>query len=302
MKKEFSLYDFLFILFFTILFNLILTALFFNISTNLIYQVIYYPIIAAILISVSLFFGMRNQKNPFKKSLFIFSVILAFFFIIDIFIFIYASVCNGDFCGFIGLYSLIYTPILIYYSLLGFGIIYYINSIKNKKINIIIIACMVAIFSALYLPVYIKTNCFLLNGKCIAQASIEQENSALCNVVLFSFKDYSSACYGEFAIRNQDPAICEKINNINEKDRCYDQIVELNEDAGLCDKIDNMEKRDWCYDGTAKSTKDLSLCDKISGETEFLSKYDCYNHVAKYNNDKSICEKIPIEKRQKFCK
>jgi hypothetical protein len=82
-----------------------------------------------------------------------------------------------------------------------------------------------------------------LNGRYYCLKKFEHsklpENKNLCDSLSDSVYALKWNCYYEYAIRYNDPALCEKYQDkeIDGKNRCFLKMAELNRDKKLCNKI-----------------------------------------------------------------
>lgn len=61
-------------------------------------------------------------------------------------------------------------------------------------------------------------------------------------------KDYKGDCYYDFAISTDNPKLCEKVINsayfMRDKDNCYKELAKRRKDVDLCNKIENISEKD----------------------------------------------------------
>lgn len=128
-------------------------------------------------------------------------------------------------------------------------------------------------------------------------------------------------CYTGKAVRNEDPSVCDRIEDLEGCDSCKNQVenaagpAEIGGGGGSgdgggggsstgfeipeegCDSLTGNE-RDWCYREMAVQESDPSLCLFIVDE---YYKDSCYRYIAMTTGDSSYCDLMFSVKRKNWC-
>lgn len=80
-------------------------------------------------------------------------------------------------------------------------------------------------------------------------------------------------------------------------DKQYIQWAVKNKDVTLCDRVSKINQ-DWCRSDVAKSVNSPSLCVNINSVD---NRDDCYSHIAYNLKDPSICDKITVPSKRDYC-
>ncbi len=131
---------------------------------------------------------------------------------------------------------------------------------------------------------------------CFATVARLKNDISLCeNIPDVSQKD---GCYFDVAVKDwdnypvpipeQNPAICEKIQNQTTENICE---AILTKDSAKCASLQDNDISALCYADVGIARQDLSICDKAQG-TSGIFKWTCYARVGVYKNDPSICQQI----------
>ena len=118
-------------------------------------------------------------------------------------------------------------------------------------------------------------------------------------------------CYFNLALDNVDDSFCDKISGTQpnesaiiggvKKDSCYILIsIENPEDLAICEKIQNTEDKELCYRRVAVKKKDPSICDLIQRDPNPI-KEKCFMDVAIEKKDVSICNKNQVQIWKNLC-
>jgi len=126
-------------------------------------------------------------------------------------------------------------------------------------------------------------------NECYFEVAISKKDLTLCeriNENSFTPEFFKGNCYGKIT---QDPAICEKLEDVEARRWCHNSVAETRKDLTLCDKIDDTWVKTNCYTKVAKREQNPAICEKIGDK---LFREACYEDVAQVKEDPSICEKI----------
>ncbi|MEA1925580.1 MAG: hypothetical protein U9M95_06900 [Candidatus Altiarchaeota archaeon] len=100
-----------------------------------------------------------------------------------------------------------------------------------------------------------------MRDKCFTYTAIHQNNSGICaeisnksffyitlctgNVIKHYYID---DCYLNLALKKRDTSLCEKINNIIQRNGCYAKVATLRDDYSICGKITDKEAGENCIE------------------------------------------------------
>jgi len=101
---------------------------------------------------------------------------------------------------------------------------------------------------------------------------------------------------------------CSKLKYAADSDVCYNNFAIKNKDGFLCNKISSIHSFNFCLDQLAELTLDQTLCNdykEFDSYSEFYSyeslKNKCISNVAWAKKDSSICEEISLLKIKESC-
>ena len=121
-----------------------------------------------------------------------------------------------------------------------------------------------------------------LRNACFSGFARKKQDVDICGYC----QDISRAiCYDGLAEDLKDPSVCALIDREDIKTRCEDRFVE---DQGDCDKIKNVETRNRCYRELAVETGDPQVCEKCSSMSNRIEDIKhaqilCYLDLGKVN-------------------
>jgi len=133
-----------------------------------------------------------------------------------------------------------------------------------------------------------------MRNLCYTIAAQEYNNSSVCDRI-DNIRDRDE-CYATFATSLRGaPYDCEKISDQTTKDGCYYECAVYKKIYYACDMIEAQSEKYDCY-YHAGLFKDLSICEKLTGYFQ----YKCYSEVAGSKQDLSVCDRIPENVEEKF--
>ncbi len=114
------------------------------------------------------------------------------------------------------------------------------------------------------------------------EISIKMESISFCSSTVVD----PSKCYREFAVKLDDPGVCDKVTHL--KQRC---LAVANADPEMCTNADYpSECLNEVYKRLSVLKKDTSYCDKMEVEFTDRDSWGCYWDVAVAAEDPSICD------------
>ena len=88
-------------------------------------------------------------------------------------------------------------------------------------------------------------------------------------------------CLGNIAVSNQEPLICDRVEDKEYRDYCYDNFIQISFNKGIdvsvCGKIKDMAYKDVCYGWFAIHSKNVSICEKIQNTS---IRNNCYSSTS----------------------
>ncbi len=94
-------------------------------------------------------------------------------------------------------------------------------------------------------------NCFMTrdSDSCFFELAIRQIDIGYCAAA----GNKSGSCYMNFAIAQNNSAICENINDKGYYEDCYIEMAGFNKDPGFCGKVENTTKKQMCLNASNSS-------------------------------------------------
>lgn len=185
-------------------------------------------------------------------------------------------------------------------------IVYYLLKFKEIEIMLINIFMFLAVIS-FFVGIIFVYGTFAHTGFEIAT---NKNNSGYCtgNILNVAYShmfdptslEWEDECYYQFAIKENNPSLCRKIRNQNNKNTCLIKMGEKGHGLPICDEIEIQERKAWCYSTVAKEKQDDSICDKIP-DIEHDTKDMCYYGVARAKQDISTCDKMKSQEPKEWC-
>ena len=132
-----------------------------------------------------------------------------------------------------------------------------------------------------------------LKTACLMQVAVEIGDVAPCNYV---GSPEQSECYKLVAIKTQDIELCDEIylEKSNIKNECIIQIAIALNNPTLCERIKDDENKDNCKKWISEDTgSDMSLCSEI---TDKKKKESCIKNIATQYNKPELCKDLEIYK------
>ncbi len=117
-------------------------------------------------------------------------------------------------------------------------------------------------------------------------AVLSMENLQLCEKFNFSF------CFKNFAVKNQDESLCNKISDKIGRDTCLEEVAIAKKDIALCRKIEDISYQNSCIGRIGEILKDTSICAIVNKKS--LAKDNCYKSIALETLNESLCNSIEI--------
>ena len=128
-------------------------------------------------------------------------------------------------------------------------------------------------------------NEFIHNGDLSICAGMKDEN---CRGV----------CYYYYAVDHDDPTLCERQVDADERDSCYANVGRKDLDAAACSKV-FIQSAEMCLSYVAEHRNNASICSLITSPDWLNEKLLCLAHVT---NDTSYCDQMKDPSDQTDCK
>jgi len=124
-------------------------------------------------------------------------------------------------------------------------------------------------------------------NQCYVNQAVDKNNIELCSSDVITNPQTEDYCMHEVAVENEDPEICESIENDVWKGSCFTKIGTNVNDYELCFKSSFEEDRQECFFSVATSINDPKPCFFIEN---YLRRGFCIETIAVQLKDISICE------------
>jgi len=131
-----------------------------------------------------------------------------------------------------------------------------------------------------------------LKNECLKEYAIINNDPALCGNE--SRGTCELKCIVKLAVLNRDKSLCEKAGKDWCKKRCLLEIAVRERDVNACKELKSNE---YCLKDLAIILKDPSLCDLLHAQ----KRDSCIFNIAATSNDKALCYTMKEEKRKDSC-
>jgi len=144
---------------------------------------------------------------------------------------------------------------------------------------------------------YTRENCEILSGQvddCEGLSDSELKDAcyhkkAIDENCILSEEDNSKCFHQE---------LCDKIENIHNKNFCLMKVGSVLKDDSICEKIIGSESRkNYCLSSVASASGNIEECENF----DTTNKESCYYDIAVESNDQSICELITLDSKRDDC-
>jgi len=137
---------------------------------------------------------------------------------------------------------------------------------------------------------------------CYVQIAINQDNPAICNNIEDGSRisrDRKFYCYNLILAQRQDVEKCAEFPEPYDS-ACFFEMAKEIGDVTICDRVKKDNTRGSCYGKLVSEKEDVIYCEKIVSDSTGIQS-NCFKNLAVATLDFPLCERVRLENSRNEC-